>query len=79
MPTRSKSFFISWTMATRGWPDDFGGEAAFAHQQRRDARKKELCTKNGCSLSYVYQGYDPQAVLADIAQAIARPSETPRP
>lgn len=42
----------------------FGGEASFLKQQRRDRRKKTLCTRHGCKLLYVYEGYDFKTVRA---------------
>ena len=42
----------------------FGGEASFLKQQRRDRRKKALCTRHGCKLLYVYEGYDFETVRA---------------
>ena len=36
----------------------FGGEKSFIENQKRDARKKNLCDKNNCVLIYVRPGYD---------------------
>jgi len=44
----------------------FGGASAFALQQQRDARKRDLCASNGCHLIEVHPGYDIDAVIAQI-------------
>lgn len=50
--------------------DFFGGEDAYTEQQKRDARKLRLCRKNGCTLLYVYQGYEDEEVVSRIQSAI---------
>lgn len=50
--------------------DYFGGEKAFKQQQRRDARKRRLCKKHKCRLIEVFQGYDIDEVVAQVATAI---------
>ena len=57
----------------------FGGEEAFTKQQERDARKRELCARNGCVLVEVHPDYDKEAVLAQIAQALERPRSSSTP
>lgn len=49
-----------------GAVDYFGGEKAYEQQKRRDITKKRLCTKNGCALVEVFQGY----VAGDVVGAI---------
>lgn len=44
----------------------FGGEQAFNHRQRLDARKHRRCKRNGVHLIYVYPGY----VLRDILEQL---------
>ena len=52
--------------------DYFGGEAALRQAQARDRRKLNLCRRHGCKLIYVYQGYDPDQVLAQVRIAVER-------
>lgn len=49
----------------------FGGEEAFKKQQKRDRRKKRLCTRNGCRLIYVYDDYDFQEVKSIIQSLLS--------
>lgn len=44
----------------------FGGEEAFTQNQKRDARKRRLCTDNGVKVVYVRPGYILENVLDDI-------------
>ena len=48
----------------------FGGGLAYERQLERDARKRGLCLANGCQFIEVYPGYDLDAVLAEIREAI---------
>ncbi len=41
----------------------FGGEKAFVENQKRDARKRELCRKNQVTLIYVREGYNLDEIL----------------
>jgi len=56
----------------------FGGEEAFAAQQQRDARKRQLCAENGCTLIEVLPGYDFDEVLARVLAAAELPRDTPQ-
>lgn len=44
----------------------FGGEEAFKSTQRRDSRKKRLCTRNGTRLIFVRPSYFLNAVIEEI-------------
>lgn len=46
--------------------DLFGGETAFQATQQRDARKQELCQRNGVRLIYVRAGYTLDEILREI-------------
>lgn len=48
----------------------FGGEAAFAVQQERDARKRAACNAVGCTLIEVHPGYNLDEVVATVRAAI---------
>jgi hypothetical protein len=47
--------------------DYFGGEPAFVMQQKRDRRKKVLCTRHGVVLLHVHPGYDLSALVMEVA------------
>lgn len=47
----------------------FGGAAAFATQQERDQRKRQLCAENDHTLIEVFPGYDLAEVVAQIIHA----------
>jgi hypothetical protein len=50
----------------------FGGEVKFHEVQKRDARKRKLCKKNGLELIYVEEGYLFEEVIARIKAAAAK-------
>ncbi|OYW82526.1 MAG: hypothetical protein B7Z20_13870 [Sphingobium sp. 32-64-5] len=50
----------------------FGGEEAFAANQKRDKTKKAKCTRHGVRLVYVREGYSLDTVVAEIREAAAR-------
>ncbi|MCQ6285594.1 MULTISPECIES: hypothetical protein [Bacillus cereus group] len=54
----------------------FGGEKAFQLNRERDARKKDLCEKNGVSLLYAYPGYDLRSVVNEIIQVVDKKGKT---
>ena len=56
--------------------DYFGGEDAFAEQQRRDRRKQRLCRRNGCRLIEVRKGYDSAALVAQLEALISQHRES---
>ena len=47
----------------------FGGESAFAEAKRRDRRKKMLCSRHGVRVLYVREGYDIEAIKAQVRDA----------
>jgi len=51
----------------------FGGQQAFEKTVKRDKKKKLLCSKNGCTLIYVYPDYDFTKVKAQISEAFIKP------
>lgn len=44
----------------------FGGDKAYKKTLERDARKKELCKRNGVTLLYVYPNYSLNDIVAEI-------------
>lgn len=48
----------------------FGGEKQYIETIERDERKKQLSSKNGIYLIYVYPDYDIEEILLEIAQYI---------
>lgn len=48
----------------------FGGRVGFENQQRRDHRKRQLSAKYGCTLIEVRPGYDQDATLEQIREAL---------
>ena len=53
----------------------FGGQEAFENQQRRDERKRHLSSENHCELIEVFPGYDPEAVLNQVREALRAQAE----
>lgn len=56
--------------------EHFGGEDAFAEQQRRDRKKRRLCRQNGCTLIEVRKGYDPVVLVAQLEVLIRQHGES---
>jgi len=50
--------------------DFFGGEEGVRKSRERDARKRRLCRKHGCTLVAVRPGYDPNEVVDRVRRAI---------
>ncbi|MBD3327910.1 hypothetical protein GF340_01250 [Candidatus Peregrinibacteria bacterium] len=44
----------------------FGGTSAFEEQQKRDRRKKMLCTRNRVEILYVEKGYKISSIIKDL-------------
>lgn len=50
--------------------DFFGGKQAFKETQKRDRRKRDLCTQNGIELVYVEENYDFESIRQRIESKI---------
>ena len=48
----------------------FGGEEALQKRKKLDLKKKMLCSRNGCKLILVYDGYDFDEIKDEVARQI---------